>query len=164
MSSFTTKAIIDSEPHRSHFMLSLLFWFRSSNQFLGFFLTVGVTIPNGFTVLLEGLTIFVSHQKHTPLSCARRRSLAPRRCNANIARMYSTLFWRTWLRTDAAVTASLTVSTAASSVIILSLPHRYRRDAFVRTWCDVQKQVDGWHIDGGNFLAFEIVAFYLNLE
>ncbi len=164
MSSFTTKAIIDSEPHRSHFMLSLLFWFRSSNQFLGFFLTVGVTIPNGFTVLLEGLTIFVSHQKHTPLSCARRRSLAPRRCSANIAKMYSTLLLRTWLRTDAAVTASLTVSTVASSVIILSLPHWYRSYTFVRTWCDVQKQVDGWHLRLRNCCAACIEAFYFDLK
>lgn len=138
MSSFTANAMIDSEPQRSHFMSSLLFRFRSGHQFLGVFFPVGVTIPNEFTVLLECLTILVSHQKHTPLSCVRRRSLAPRRCSANMAKIYSTLLLRTWLRTDAAVTASLTVSTAASSVIILSLPHWYRCYAFVRTWCDVQ--------------------------
>ncbi|AXF52548.1 MAG: hypothetical protein [Circular genetic element sp.] len=90
------------------------------------------------SVFYECLTIIVSHQKHTPLSCVKRRSLTPRRCNSPIAIRYSIRLFFTWLRTDAAVAASLTVSLAASSVIIISLPHWNGSYAFVRTWCDMQ--------------------------
>ena len=139
MSSSTTNAIIDVEPQRSHFIKSLLrrsLW--CAHQFLGGLFLVGITVPNKLAVFLECLTVIVSHQKHTPLSCARRRSLTPRRCRSPIAKRYSTRLFFTWFRTDAAVAVSLTVSTVASSVIILSLPHRCGCYTFVRTRCDMQ--------------------------
>ncbi|AXH79551.1 MAG: hypothetical protein [Circular genetic element sp.] len=58
---------------------TICFFLVDSNKFLGRFYTVSITVSNQFSVFLECLTIFVSHQKHTPETCARRRSLTPRR-------------------------------------------------------------------------------------
>ena len=81
-----------------------------SNKFLGRFFTVSITVSNQFTVFLECLTIFVSHQKHTPESCPRRRSLTPRRCNKPIPSKYSIRLFFKWFRREAVVTAFWTVS------------------------------------------------------
>jgi hypothetical protein len=88
----------------------VLLFLVDSNKFLGRFFTVSITISNQFSVLLEGLTIFVSHQKHTPESCPRRRSLTPRRCNRPIPSKYSIRLFFKWFRREAVVTAFWTVS------------------------------------------------------
>ena len=102
----------------------------NSNKFLGRFYTIGVTVSNQFSVFLECLPILVSHQKHTPESCAKRRSLTPKRCRTATPSIYSILLFFRWLRRDTAVTVSLTVSAVAIvsgvSVIIFTSPSYFR--------------------------------------
>jgi hypothetical protein len=99
-----------------------------SNKFLGRFFTVCITVSNQFSVFLETLTIVIRHQKHTPDSWPRRRSLTPRRCSRPTPSKYSILLFFKWLSRDAVVTASLTVSISGVGVIIFTSPASVHKD------------------------------------
>jgi len=101
------------------------------------------------------------HQKHTPLIVPMMRSLTPRRCNARTARMYSILFCLTWLRNEAEVTASLTISlaTSASGTVMISLSHRSCCNSFVFAQHYFDQNLQLW---GCNFKTIRIIPFSSN--
>ncbi len=114
------------EPHFGH-TLSLLTAFVclflvDSNKFLGRSLTISISISNQFSVLLESLTIFVSHQKHTPLTLEINASLKPSKCARIITPINSIRFSLTAHKIRAAAVPAFAVSISGDGVKMLTSP------------------------------------------
>ena len=110
--------------HCSHLSLLTAFvclFLVDSNKFLGRFFTVSITVSNQFSVLLEGLTIFVSHQKHIPLTFAMSTSLMPRRWAKIITPISSIRFSFTAHKIRAAAVPAFAVS--IPGVVVINNPH-----------------------------------------
>ena len=100
----------------------VLLFLVDSNKFFGRFFTVSITVSNQLSVLLECLPIFVSHQKHTPLTCEITRSLRPKRWANIITPINSIRFSLTAHKIRAAAVPAWAVSITAVCSINITYP------------------------------------------
>jgi len=120
------------EEHLGH-TISLLstcvfLFLVDSNKFLGRFFTVSITVSNHFSILLECLSIFVSHQKHTPLTLAMSLSLIPSKCARIITPINSIRFSLTAHKIRAAAVVACAVSISGVGLMLITYPPCFRID------------------------------------